>query len=107
MINSTKSIWTCPDTFYLLRSFICCKYFDSTLLSGAKIQLILFTIVGYLISLAWQVVVSEKEVDEEILKESKDKTEDYRKLKYYQVSYSLLFHEERKCNDYLQELLFW
>ena len=30
-------------------------------------------------------VVSEKEVDEEILKESKDKTEDYRKLKYYQV----------------------
>ena len=56
---------------------------------------------------AWQVVVSEKEVDEEILKESKDKTEDYRKLKYYQVSYSLVFHEERKCNDYLQELLFW
>ena len=29
--------------------------------------------------------VSEKEVDEEISKESKDKTEDYRKLKYYQV----------------------
>ena len=56
---------------------------------------------------AWQVVVSEKEVDEEILKDPKDKTEDYRKLKYYQVSHSLLFHEERKCNDYLQELLFW
>ena len=51
-------------------------------------------------------VVSEKEVDEEILKDPKDKTEDYRKLKYYQVSYSLVFHEERKCNDYLQELLF-
>ena len=52
-------------------------------------------------------VVSEKEVDEEISKESKDKTEDYRKLKYYQVFYSLVFHEERKRNDYLQELLFW
>ena len=40
----------------------------------------------------------EKEVDEEILK--KDKTKDYRKLKYYQVSYSLVPHEERKCNHH-------
>ena len=40
--------------------------------------------------------VSEKEVDEEILKESKDKTEDYRKLKYYQVSYSLVFFMKKE-----------
>ena len=66
----------------------------------------LYTFVGFVIFSAWQVEVSEKEVDEEILKESKDKTEDYRKLKYYQVFYSLVFHEERKRNDYLQELLF-
>ena len=56
MLNSTKSILTCPKTFYLLQIFwlytffICCKYFDFTLLSGAKIQLILFTFVGYLIN---------------------------------------------------------
>ena len=41
-------------------------------------------------------VVSEKEVDEEISKESKDKTEDYRKLKYYQVSYLLVFSWRKK-----------
>ena len=49
--------------------------------------------------------VSEKEVDEEILKESKDKTEDYRKVKFYQVLYSLVFHDERKCNLAIFETL--
>ena len=53
--------------------------------------------------------VSEKEVDEEILKESKDKTEDYRKLKYYQVSYSLVFFMKKETmitcrNCYFRQL---
>ena len=33
-----------------------------------------------------QVIVTEQEIDEEIGKEVKDKAEDYRKLKYYQVA---------------------
>ena len=41
--------------------------------------------VAYL-NLSWQVIVTEQEIDEEIVKETKDKAEDYRKLKYYQVA---------------------
>ena len=33
-----------------------------------------------------QVIVTEQEIDLEVLKEVKDKAEDYRKLKYYQVT---------------------
>ena len=32
-------------------------------------------------------IVTEQEIDEEIVKETKDKAEDYRKLKYYQVTW--------------------
>ena len=33
-----------------------------------------------------QVIVTEQEIDLEVLKEVKDKAEDYRNLKYYQVT---------------------
>ena len=39
------------------------------------------------LNVSWKVIVTEQEIDEEIVKETKDKAEDYRKLKYYQVTW--------------------
>ena len=52
------------------------------------------TLIGYLIGSDWQVVVIEKEVDEEILMESKDKTEDYRSSNT--IRYRILLKERKK-----------
>ena len=39
-----------------------------------------------------QVIVTEQEIDLEVLKEVKDKAEDYRKLKYYQVTGNFTYY---------------
>ena len=44
-------------------------------------------------------IVTEQEIDEEIVKETKDKAEDYRKLKYYQVALPILVILLFSCID--------
>ena len=46
----------------------------------------LFSLVFLHLNVQRQVIVTEQDIDEEIGKEVKDKAEDYRKLKYYQVA---------------------
>ena len=49
-----------------------------------------------------QVIVTEQEIDLEVLKEVKDKAEDYRKLKYYQVTRNFTYcnvTEYFKCHQ--------
>ena len=45
-----------------------------------------FSLVFLHLNVLRQVIVTEQDIDEEIGKEVKDKAEDYRKLKYYQVA---------------------
>ena len=56
-------------------------------ISYIKLSVFLLVFFVAFFDMARQVIVTEQDIDEEIIgKEVKDKAEDYRKLKYYQVA---------------------
>ena len=55
-------------------------------ISYIKLSVFLLVFFVAFFDMARQVIVTEQDIDEEIGKEVKDKAEDYRKLKYYQVA---------------------
>ena len=81
-----------PDTEVTSSTHFC---FSLLFLSDTQMtfQMLYFWVflcfVGFYLNVPWQVIVTEEEIDEEIAKDvKKDKAEDYRKLKYYQVAES-------------------